>query len=123
MSPDGNWVWDGTQWQPVTGVEPSHQGVFAAYAQKVEAADQSVAVAQPAAVAMPVQVAAPVQTAAPAMDYPYPAPAAQYAYPADSPVVPLCHQPKSSRKGVCLHVDATIALFLMVITVVNTINC
>ena len=69
MSPDGNWVWDGSQWQPVTGVEPTHEGVFAAYAQKVEAADQAVGVAQPAA------VAAPVQATAPAVDYSYPAPA------------------------------------------------
>jgi len=122
MSPDGNWVWDGTQWQPVTGVEPSHEGVFAAYAQKVEAADQAVAVAQPAAVAVPVQVAAPVQTAAPAVDYQYPAPAAQYAYPDAEPVVPLWQQPKSSGKTVYLYVGGAVVLFLMVLIVLNTLN-
>jgi hypothetical protein len=122
MSPDGNWVWDGTQWQPVTGVEPSHEGVFAAYAQKVEAADQAVAVAQPAAVAVPVQVAAPVQTAAPAMDYPYPAPAAQYPYPDAEPVVPLWQEPKSSSKTVYLYVGGAVVLFLMVLIVLNTMN-
>ncbi len=122
MSPDGNWVWDGSQWQPVTGVEPTHEGVFAAYAQKVEAADQAVAVPQPAAVAAPVQAVAPVQVAAPAMDYPYPAPAADYGYPAAESGVPLWQQPKSSGKTVYLYVGGAVVLFLMVLIVLNTIN-
>ena len=122
MSPDGNWVWDGTQWQPVTGVEPTHEGVFAAYAQKVEAADQAVAVAQPAAVAAPVQAVAPVQVAASAMDYPYPAPTADYGYPAAESAVPLWQQPKSSGKTVYLYVGGAVVLFLMVLIVLNTIN-
>jgi hypothetical protein len=117
MSPDGNWVWDGSQWQPVTGVEPTHEGVFAAYAQKVEAADQTVALAQPAA------VVAPVRLAAPAMEYPYPAPApaADY-YPAADPGVPLWQQPKGSGKTVYLYVGGAVVLFLMVLIVLNTIN-
>ena len=33
LSPDGNWVWDGSQWQPVAsaGAAPAHAGVFKAY--------------------------------------------------------------------------------------------
>jgi hypothetical protein len=117
MSPDGNWVWDGSQWQPVTGVEPIHEGVFAAYAHKVEAADQAVGVAQPGAVGVPVQVPAP------AMDdpYPAPAPAADY-YPATDPVVPLWQQQKSSGKSVYLYVGGAVVLFLMVLIVLNSIS-
>jgi hypothetical protein len=123
MSPDGNWVWDGTQWQPVTAVEPSHEGVFAAYAQKVEAADQTVAVAEPAAVAVPVQATAPVAVAAPAVDYPYPAPApaADYYPPAES-VIPLWQQQPSSGKTIYLYVGGAVVLFLMVLIVLNTFN-
>jgi hypothetical protein len=118
MSPDGNWVWDGSQWQPVTGVEPAHQGVFAAYAQKVEAADQAVAASPPAA------VAAPVQVAPPKVDYAYPAPAVDYSYPAESnePIIPLWQQPKSSRKTVYLYAGGAFALFAMVLIILNSIN-
>ena len=116
MSPDGNWVWDGSQWQPVTGVEPTHEGVFAAYAHKVEAADQAVGVAQPAS------VAAPVEAAAPAVDYSYPAPAVDYGYPAPEPVVPLWQQPNSSRKTVYLYAGGAVVLFLMVLLVLNSIS-
>ncbi len=116
MSPDGNWVWDGSQWQPVTGVEPTHEGVFAAYALKVEAADQAVGVAQPAA------VAAPVQATAPAVDYSYPAPAVDYGYAAPEPVVPLWEQPKSSRKTAYLYGGGAVVLFVMVLIVLNSIN-
>jgi hypothetical protein len=118
MSPDGNWVWDGSQWQPVTAVEPTHEGVFAAYAQKVEAADQAVAVAQPAAVATQVQVAPPAVED----PYPAPAPAADYGYAAADPGVPLWQQPKSSAKTVYLYVGGAVVLFLMVLIVLNTIN-
>jgi hypothetical protein len=116
LSPDGNWVWDGSQWQPVTGVEPTHEGVFAAYAQKVEAADQAVGVASPAS------VVAPVEAAAPAMDYSYPAPAVDYGYAAPEPVVPLWQQPNSSRKTVYLYGGGAVVLFVMVLIVLNSIN-
>jgi hypothetical protein len=115
MSPDGNWVWDGAQWQPVTGVEPMHEGVFAAYANKIEAADQAVAAAPP------VMVAAPVQVAPPAVDNQYPAPAADY-YPPAEAVIPLWQQPKRSGKTVYLYVGGAVVLFLMVLIVLNTIN-
>jgi hypothetical protein len=115
MSPDGNWVWDGSQWQPVTGVEPTHEGVFAAYAPKVAAAEQAVAAAPPMAVAAPVQVAPPV------VEYQYPAPAADYYPPAES-VVPLWQQPKSSGKTVYLYAGGAVVLFVMVLIVLNTIN-
>jgi hypothetical protein len=116
MSPDGKWVWDGSQWLPVASVEPTHEGVFAAYARKVEAADQSVAVAQP------LVAVAPVQIAVPATDYPYPAPAVDYGYPAAEPVVPLWQQPKSSGKTVYLYGGGAVVLFVMVLIVLNSIN-
>ncbi|HEX9097902.1 MAG TPA: hypothetical protein VF956_00270 [Candidatus Dormibacteraeota bacterium] len=116
MSPDGNWVWDGAQWQPVTGVEPTHEGVFAAYAQKVEAAEQTVAAAPPVA------VAAPVRAAAPAVDYGYAAPAVDYGYPAPEQALPLWQQPKSSRKTAYLYGGGAVVLFVMVLIVLNSIN-
>jgi hypothetical protein len=116
MSPDGNWVWDGTQWQPVTGVEPAHEGVFSVYAQKVEAAEQAVAAAPPVA------VVAPVQVAAPAADYPYPAPAVDYGYAAPEQVVPLWQQQKSSGKSAYLYGGGAVVLFVMVLIVLNSIN-
>jgi hypothetical protein len=115
MSPDGNWVWDGSQWQPVTAVEPGHQGVFAAYAHKVEAAEQVIAASPPSA------VAAPAQVAPPAVEYQYPAPAADYYPPAES-VVPMWQQPKSSGKTIYLYAGGAVVLFLMVLIVLNTIN-
>jgi hypothetical protein len=116
MSPDGNWVWDGSQWQPVTGVEPTHEGVFAAYAHKVEVADQTASAAQPAV------IVAPVQAAAPAVDYSYPAPAVDYGYPGADPGVPLWQQQKSSGKSVYLYAGGAVVLFLMVLVVLNSIN-
>jgi hypothetical protein len=116
MSPDGNWVWDGSQWQPVTGVEPTHEGVFAAYAHKVEVADQTAAVAQPAV------AVAPVPAAAPAADYSYPAPAVDYGYPAAEPGVPLWQQQKSSGKSVYLYAGGAVVLFVIVLIVLNSIN-
>jgi hypothetical protein len=116
MSPDGNWVWDGSRWQPVTGVEPTREGVFAAYTHKVEVADQTVAVARPAV------VVAPVQAAPPAVDYSYPAPAVDYGYPAAEAGVPLWQQPKSSKKTVYLYAGGAVVLFLMVLVVLNSIN-
>jgi hypothetical protein len=113
MSPDGKWVWDGSQWQPVTGVEPTHEAVFAAYAHKVEAA-----AAAPQAAA----VAVPVQAVAPAVDYSYPAPAVDYGYAAPESVVPLWQQPKRSGKGVYLYAGGAVVLFVMVLIVLNSIN-
>jgi hypothetical protein len=110
LSPDGNWVWDGSQWQPVTGVEPTHEGVFAAYAHKVEAADQAIGIAEPPAVV------------AVAVDDPYPAPAVDYSYPAAESEVPLWQQQKSSGKSVYLYVGGAVVLFLMVLIVLNSIN-
>jgi hypothetical protein len=118
MSPDGKWVWDGSQWLPVTSVEPTHEGVFAAYALKVEAADQTPAVAQPMAAA----VAAPVQAVAPPVDYPYPGPAVDYGYPAAETGVPLWQEPKKSGKTVYLYGGGAVVLFVMVLMVLNSIN-
>jgi hypothetical protein len=116
MSPDGNWVWDGSQWQPVTSVEPTHEGVFAAYAHKVEVAEQTAAVAQPAV------AVAPVPAAAPAVDYPYPAPAVDYGYAAPETALPLWQQQKSSGKTVYLYGGGAVVLFVMVLIVLNSIN-
>jgi hypothetical protein len=31
ISPDGKWVWDGTEWQPVAGRDSGHTAVFPAF--------------------------------------------------------------------------------------------
>jgi hypothetical protein len=112
MSPDGNWVWDGSQWQPVTGVEATHTGVFAAYARKVEAADQSAGEAQPVAAAV----------AGPAVDYSYPAPAVDYGYPAVESDVPLWQPPKNTSKSIVLYACAAVVVLVMLMMVLNSLN-
>jgi hypothetical protein len=107
MSPDGNWVWDGSQWQPVTGVAPTHEGVFAAYAQKVEAGDQVVAAGPPAV------VGAPVEFAAPAVDY---------SYPAAEPTGALWEQPKGPGKTTYLYAGAAFVVLLIAMIVLNSLN-
>jgi len=114
MSPDGNWVWDGSQWQPVTGVEPTHEGVFAAYAHKVEAADQAIATAEP--------VQTPIAYSAPVVDESYPAPAVDYGYPAVESEVPLWQPPKSTSKSVVLYAVAAVVVLVMLMMVLNSLN-
>jgi hypothetical protein len=60
ISPDGKWVWDGTEWQPVAGRDSGRQAVFPAFSQA--ALDSALMGAEPA----PRQVEAP----SPVMNYP-----------------------------------------------------
>jgi hypothetical protein len=112
LSPDGNWVWDGSQWQPVAGVgaAPAHAGVFKAY--------DSIVV-EP--------VAPTIEAAPPAVQYeqqyPLPVPAPDYSYGGSQPdLTPLWQQTKGGGYGRYLYFVAAIALFVMVLIVLNSMS-
>ena len=112
LSPDGNWVWDGGQWQPVTGggAAPAHAGVFKAYDSIVVEASAPTLEAVPPAVQYEEQ-------------YPVPAPAVDYSYGGSQPdLTPLWQQTKGGGYGRYLYFVAAIALFVMVLIVLNSMN-
>lgn len=112
LSPDGQWVWDGSQWQPVaSGAEPVHRGVFAAWSSiQVEPANQvAEAVQQPA-----VQYEPQYQVPAPAVDYSYGAP--------EPDVTPLWQQRRGGGYGRYLYFAAALMLFVIVLIVLNSMN-
>ena len=117
MSPDGKWVWDGANWQPVTSGEPSHVGVFAAY--------NSIQV-EPADPVVPVQAAAPVLQAAPPAhvkyepQYQIPAPMVDYS--AAAPEVPLWERTPDTGISKYLYFGAALILMAMVLMVLNSLN-
>ena len=112
LSPDGNWVWDGSQWQPVAGVgaAPAHAGVFKAYD------------------AVAVEPVAPTTEAAPPavqyeQQYPLPVPAQDYSYGGSQPdLTPLWQQTKGGGYGRYLYFVAAIAVFVMVLIVLNSMS-
>jgi hypothetical protein len=112
LSPDGNWVWDGSQWQPVTGggAAPAHAGVFKAY---------DTIVVEP--------VAPTIEAAPPAVQYeqqyPLPVPVQDYSYGGSQPdLTPLWQQTKGGGYGRYLYFVAAIALFVMVLIVLSSMN-
>jgi hypothetical protein len=110
LSPDGNWVWDGSQWQPVAGVgaAPAHAGVFKAYEAIV------VEPAAPTVEAVPLRVQYEQQ---------YPAPEPDYSYGGSQPdLTPLWQQTKGGGYGRYLYFVAAIALFVMVLIVLNSMS-
>lgn len=108
LSPDGQWVWDGTQWRPVAAAEPTHAGVFPSWdGIQVEAPAPTAQYAEPAAA--PVQYQAP-----PAVDYSY--------QQADEPGVPLWQQSKGPGKSIYLYPIAALAVLVMAMIVLNSIG-
>jgi len=73
VSPDGKWVWDGTEWQPVAGRDSGHTAVFPAFnpaALQASMVDPTPAAPTPFGAAPPVvnyaaNYSAPQQTSAP----------------------------------------------------------
>jgi hypothetical protein len=109
LSPDGQWVWDGTQWRPVVTAEPVHAGVFPAFGGiQVDTPDPATQFVDP-----------PV--AAPAVQY-HP-PGADYSYQqADEPAVPLWRQTRSTGINMFLYPIAGIAVLGMAMIVLNSIG-
>lgn len=118
LSPDGRYVWDGSQWQPIADpAEPVHKAVFAAWnAIKVEPAD-------PVAAAQPVQAQSPSPVRVPMLvREPMSAPAVDYAYEVDEPITPLWQQPTRSGKTNYLYAGAGIVVFVIAIMLLNSFN-
>ncbi len=112
LSPDGNWVWDGSQWQPVAsaGAAPAHAGVFKAY---------DAIVVEP--------VAPTIEAAPPAVQYeqqyPLPVPAPDYSYGGSQPdLTPLWQKTKGGGYGRYLYFVAAIALFVIVLIVLSSMS-
>ncbi len=110
LSPDGKWVWDGAQWQPVVGVDSGRAAVFPSW-NSIE-----VPAAQPAVDAVPlaVQYEPAAQYRPPAVDYSYAA--------ADEPIVQLWNQPKKGGKTVFLYPVAGLAVLVMAMMVLNSVG-
>jgi hypothetical protein len=108
LSPDGKWVWDGSQWLPLA--DPStatHHAVFAAW--------NGVRVEAPVAVE-----AAPVQL--PQAPRPAARPVASYAAPAPAPEepVPLWRQQTSTGLNKYLYIVAGVIAVVVLAIVVNS---
>ena len=110
LSPDGKWVWDGAQWQPVVGVDSGRAAVFPSW-NSIE-----VPAAQPAVDAVPlaVQYEPAAQYQPPAVDYSYAA--------ADEPIVQLWNQPKKGGKTIFLYPVAGLAVLVMAMIVLNSVG-
>jgi hypothetical protein len=123
LSPDGKWVWDGQQWQPIA----QHESVFPSW--------QSIAVepAAPAAPAAPVGPAAspfPVQAPVPT-PYPVRAPAVvqpinpALLYPQQAAAdVPLWERGRQARPGMTpnyLYFVAGLVVIVIVLVVLNSV--
>jgi len=122
LSPDGKWVWDGSQWQPVVTAEPTHGAVFPSWNSiKVDPAD-------PVAPVGPVAPVAPVADAVlptPALyepQYQVPAPAVDYSFAAAEPSTPLWEQPAGSGAGKYLYFGAGLVVLVMLMLILNSMN-
>jgi len=119
LSPDGRYVWDGSQWQPIADpAQPVHKGVFAAWNSiQVDPADPVAEPAQPvtAQAQMQTTVQAPVQVIAPASEV-------DYGYTVDEPLIPLWQQPTRSGKTTYLYVGAGLVAVVMAVVLLNSFN-
>jgi hypothetical protein len=112
MSPDGKWVWDGSQWQPAVGVEPAHEAVFAAWKTiQVDAASPAEELVQPPG---EMQMESP----SPVVDYSYAAPE----YSSSEPIVPLWQQTKGGGISKYLYPVAGLAVLVMAMLVLNSMS-
>ena len=116
LSPDGRYVWDGSQWQPIADpAEPVHKAVFSAWNSiKVEPAD-------PTAAAQPVQFQAQPQQAPMAVREPAP-PAIDYQYEVEEEITPLWQQPTRSAKTNYLYAGAGLIVVVIAIMLLNSFN-
>jgi hypothetical protein len=116
LSPDGKYVWDGSQWQPIADpAEPVHKGVFAAWNTiKVDPSEPVTGAPLGVQMQAPVQVEMKVREPAP--------PALDYAYAVDEPVTPLWQQPTRSGKTNYLYAGAGVVVFVVVVMLLNSFN-
>lgn len=101
LSPDGKWVWDGRQWQPVPVVIGDVAGVMPV----------RTAVAASPAVAVAIPYSPPVMQAHPI-----------FVPPAAEEVAPLWEQPARSGVSLYLYVVAGAVVLVMLMIVLNSLN-
>jgi hypothetical protein len=108
LSPDGKWVWDGTQWQPIA----QHESVFPSWQSAVAVEPATPVAPVPAPVPMPMPTPALVQPVNPALYYPQSAPAA-----------PLWKQkePKQTGMNYALYFAAGIVGIVIILIVLNSV--
>ena len=102
LSPDGRWVWDGRQWQPVPVVVGDVAGVIPV----------KTAIAAGPAVAVAVPYSPPVIQA----------PAKAFTAPAAEEITPLWEQPARSGVSLYLYVVAGAIVLVMLMIVLNSLN-
>lgn len=112
MSPDGKWVWDGSQWQPAVGFEPAHEAVFAAW--KSIQVDPALPAEEVAQLPGEMQMESP----SPAVDYSYAAPE----YSSSEPIVPLWEQTRGDGVRKYLYPVAALAVLVMAMMVLNSMS-
>jgi len=124
LSPDGKYVWDGSQWQPIAdSSEPVHKGVFAAWNSiQVEPADPVAELAQrtpmqvQAPAPMPIQMGPPMQVEAPAPDM-------DYSYTVNDPTItPLWLKSTSTGVSKYLYFGAALVVVVIVLMILNSLN-
>jgi hypothetical protein len=111
VSPDGRWVWDGRQWQPVPIVVGDVAGVVG-----VAGVAPAVAAAAAPTPAPYVVQYSPPQVQAPVIPYAVPAP--------EVSAVPLWEQERSRRGGLSLYLFAAAALVVLIMAMMalNSLN-
>jgi hypothetical protein len=105
VSPDGQWVWDGSEWQPVAGPSSGHKSVFPSW--NSITADRSVPVAE----ALP----AVAQAQAPVIDYAAAFPASQ------QPAAPRWQQPVTGAHRY-LYIAAGVVVAVMGLIFLNSLG-
>jgi hypothetical protein len=124
LSPDGKYVWDGSQWQPIAdSSEPVHKGVFSAWNSiHVEPADPVAELAQRA----PMQVQAPAQMPmqmTPPMQVEAPPPEIDYSYTVNDPTItPLWLKSTSTGVSKYLYFGAGLVVVVIVLMILNSLN-
>jgi hypothetical protein len=108
VSPDGKWIWDGSQWQPLPEAtwEPAAEVVI----------PQAVAVAAP--IQQRVQFS-PVEIQPQPAAFSYPV----AGYPvADAPITPLWAEPARSGRPLYIYAGAAAVVLIMLMMVLNSTN-
>ena len=124
LSPDGKYVWDGSQWQAIAdSSEPVHKGVFAAWNSiHVEPADPVAELAQRAPIQVQAPASMPVQMTSP-MQVEAPPPEIDYSYTVNDPTItPLWLKSTSSGVSKYLYFGAGLVVVVIVLMILNSLN-
>src|SRR5579872_2771299 len=118
LSPDGKWVWDGTEWKPI----PQREALFPSWQSiAVDPAAPVAPAAQPAGA--PVQVAAPVALSAPALTQPVDPGLAYAPYGLSMPesAPPWRSVPKPTGMNMYYYLIAGVVGIVIILVVLNSV--